>query len=153
MDQVNVRLDADVAAALKADAERGGVTMTGYLNELLRRTIRECRETRPVYLPPGRTPEAIQVFHQNVGSHRKYLWVFRDLNQPVVWMLPAVLEGAHDLHVVVRPAGGRAMALPLDNLVAWSPYTSEHERIGLMHPWHQAGAAVHPWTTESFRPS
>lgn len=153
MDQVPVRIDGDLAASLKSEADKLGLPLTTHLNAYLRRALHEARETRPVYIPPGRDPSSIREFKQEPGLNRKRLWVFRDMTQSLVWMLPAAIEAASDLFIVVRPSGGRAVAIGVDTLIAWPEYKADLERLTLMHAWFNSGAVVHPGSSDQFRPS
>lgn len=161
MDTVTFRLDGDVASTCKVNAERAGLPMSEYINELVRVTLRAGKGIQPVYIPPGRTDEATRAFQSdaqlnaNKSSHVHHvarLWVFRDLVQPVVWMLPAHLENQSELHVVLRQQGGRAFAVSRDQLISWTVYTSEQERMVLMFDWYHAGATPHPWNALIFKP-
>ncbi|MDP2308600.1 MAG: hypothetical protein Q8P18_21445 [Pseudomonadota bacterium] len=150
-DTVSFRLDGDIASVARVNAERAGLPMSEYVNELIRMTLRAPRGIQPVYVPPGRSDEATAMFVKDKGSNVDRLWVFRDLVQPIVWMLPAVEEDYSEFSVRIRPRQGRAFAVARDNLVAWTAYSSAHERIGLMYDWLHAGATLHPWDTTNFR--
>lgn len=57
-DTVSFRLAGDVAAVARVGAERGGLPLSGYVNELLRTTRRAPQGSRPAIVPWGRTDEA-----------------------------------------------------------------------------------------------
>ena len=151
MDTVTFRLDGD-AAASRARADRAGVPMSAYVNEVLRAALRDEPGLRPQYVPPARTPEAKAQFSAAINKNWNYMWVFRDIfDRPVVWMLAGELVGASDFSVTVQPPGGRKFAIPLDALLAWPMFAGGHEALGAMYEWAAAGAALHPWDTSGIK--
>lgn len=146
-DTVSFRLDGDIASPAKANAAQAGLPMSEYLNEVLRGALAKGSGMAPQYVPIGRRGEwADAQFAALKGSNQQRVWVFRDLLQrPVVWLLPADLEHFGDFGVTLRPRGGRALAVPRDDLIAWESFGNDHERNLVMYAWIHTGASPHPW--------
>ena len=154
-DPVSFPLDGDIAALARIHAEKTGVPLTAYIHELLRRSLQESPGLHPVYIAPGDTAAAEDIFRNDKSAPNTLLrvWVFRDLTLPSrVWMILAALEDFCPLRVKLRAPGGLAFAVPRADLVAWSlRYPTHHEYFTVMFEWLHAGASLHPGDTSGFK--
>lgn len=140
------RLNGDLAAAARVHADRSGIPLTAYIHELVRDRLRDAPGIQPIHIPRGSTPQATEEFTIDRSKQQGRIWIFRDLNQPIVWALPARMDNFCPFRVRVQPTGrDRGVAILRDNLIAWPAFQNVSEVESILEEWIPMGVTPHPW--------